>query len=51
MGIIEVLTMGVAAVAVLALAHAMNRQRHPIRKEARIEEHERTSYRKHARHQ
>jgi len=50
MGIIEVLTMGVAAVAVLALAHAMNRQRRPIRKEAKIEEHEREPYRNHTRH-
>ncbi|MGR4069562.1 hypothetical protein [Billgrantia sp. C5P2] len=41
MGFIETLTVGVAAVALLALTHTMAKQRRPIRKEARIEEHER----------
>lgn len=46
MGFIETLTVGVAAVALLALAHNMAKQRRPIRKEARIEEHERKPDRK-----
>lgn len=46
MGIIEVLTVSVTAVALLALAYAMSeKQRHPIRKEVRIEEDERAPYR------
>ncbi|MCE8016493.1 hypothetical protein HOP62_10475 [Halomonas sp. MCCC 1A17488] len=51
MGIIEMLTVSVAAVALLALAYAASeKQRHPIRKEVRIEEHERDSYRNRSRH-
>lgn len=46
MDMIGMLTMGVATVAALALAYAMHQQRPPIRKEARIEEHERVPYRK-----
>lgn len=47
MGIIETLIVGVAAAAVLVFAaYALNEsKRRPIRKEARIEEHERDSYR------
>ncbi|WP_187774682.1 hypothetical protein [Billgrantia pellis] len=46
MGIIEALTVSVAAVALLALAYVMSeKQRRPIRKEVRIEEHEREPYR------
>ncbi|WP_181870014.1 hypothetical protein [Halomonas sp. DQ26W] len=40
MGFIELLTVSVAAVALLALTHAMAKQRRPIRKEARIDKHE-----------
>lgn len=40
MSFIEILTVIVAAVALLALSHTMTKQRRPIRKEARIEEHE-----------
>ncbi len=51
MGIIETLTVGVAAVALLAMAHAMSgKQRRPIRKEARIEEPERDPERNRPRH-
>jgi hypothetical protein len=46
MGIIEMLTVSVAAVALLALAYAMSeKQRHPIRKEVRIEKDERDPFR------
>lgn len=51
MGIIEALTVSVAAVALLALAYAMSeKQRRPIRKEVRIDQHERAPYRNHRRH-
>lgn len=51
MGIIEMLTVSVAAVALLALAFAMSeKQRHLIRKEVRIEEDERDPYRNRTRH-
>lgn len=45
MGVIELLTVSVAAVASLAVARTMAKQRRPIRKEARIVEHEREPYR------
>ncbi|MGQ4878681.1 hypothetical protein ACOJCM_08925 [Billgrantia sp. LNSP4103-1] len=46
MGIIELLTVSVAAVALLAVAYARSeKQRHPVRKEVRIEDHEREPYR------
>lgn len=47
MGIIETLTVGVAAAALLAFAaYVFNEsKRRPIRKEARIDEHERDPYR------
>lgn len=46
MGIIVMLTVSVAAAALLALAYAVSeKQRHPTRKEVRIEEHERAPYR------
>lgn len=51
MGIIEMLTVSVAAVALLALAYAMSeKQRHLIRKEVRIEKDERDPYRNRKRH-
>ena len=45
MSFIEIFTVIVAAVALLALSHTMTKQRRPIRKEARIEEHEREPFR------
>ncbi|MCE8022938.1 hypothetical protein [Billgrantia aerodenitrificans] len=51
MGIIGMLTVSVAAVALSALAYTMSeKQRHPIRKEVRIEEDERVPHRQRSRH-
>lgn len=51
MGIIEMLTVSVAAVALSALAYTMSeKQRHPVRKEVRIEEEKRDPYRNRTRH-
>ena len=51
MGIIEALTVSVTAGALLVLAIALSeKQRRPLRKEVRIEEHERAPYRNRRRH-
>ncbi|WP_170064153.1 hypothetical protein [Halomonas heilongjiangensis] len=49
MGIITMLTVSVAAVALLTYAMS-EKQRHPIGKEVRIEEDERAPYRNRTRH-
>ncbi|MBA2780790.1 hypothetical protein [Billgrantia kenyensis] len=51
MGFIGILAVSVAAVALMALAYAMSeKQRHPVRKEVRIEEDERAPYRNRSQH-